>query len=362
MTNEALVNKLMGSDEAQQLLLSESREHSHLNEKSDLLQRRRPRRGGTSETDINLQQEQNGVLQTPLSPQCITDKQEAEFKFRLVFLCLAAYLGTGTLCFYLTSYQIEGIKTNNFLDALYFCVVTMTTVGYGDLVPNSTIAKLLACIYVFTGMALGGLILSKAADYIVEKQEIFLAESMCKAENFGLQEVAKELETKKSKYKFVLAVATFFVLMIAGTVFLYFIENLDFVDALYCVCSTVTTLGYGDKSFSTAAGRIFAVFWILSSTICLAQSFAYLAELYTEDRQRSLAKMVLTRKLSLSDLEAADLDGDKVVSAAEFVVYKLKEMGKINQEDISAVMESFRKLDCDQSGTLTEADIRNFEF
>jgi len=37
-------------------------------------------------------------------------------------------------------------------------------------------------------------------------------------------------------------------------------------------------------------------------------------------------------------------------------------MGKINQEDISAVMESFRKLDCDQSGTLTEADIRNFEF
>jgi potassium channel subfamily K len=45
----------------------------------------------------------------------------------------------------------------------------------------------------------------------------------------------------------------------------------------------------------------------------LAQSFAYLAELYTEDRQRSLAKMVLARKLSLRDLEAADLDGDKAV-------------------------------------------------
>ena len=45
----------------------------------------------------------------------------------------------------------------------------MTTVGYGDLVSNSTIAKLLACLYVYTGMALGGLILSKAADYIVEK-------------------------------------------------------------------------------------------------------------------------------------------------------------------------------------------------
>jgi potassium channel subfamily K len=37
-------------------------------------------------------------------------------------------------------------------------------------------------------------------------------------------------------------------------------------------------------------------------------------------------------------------------------------MGKINQEDITVVMELFRKLDCDQSGTLTEADIRNSEF
>jgi len=37
----------------------------------------------------------------------------------------------------------------------------------------------------------GGLILSNAADYIIEKQEIFLVESICKAENFGLEEVAK---------------------------------------------------------------------------------------------------------------------------------------------------------------------------
>ncbi|TKY53932.1 Two-pore potassium channel 1 [Spatholobus suberectus] len=149
--------------------------------------------------------------------------------------------------------------------------------------------------------------------------------------------------------------------MIAGTIFLYFVENLDFVDALYCVCSTVTTLGYGDKSFSTTIGRAFAVFWILSSTICLAQSFAYLAELYTEERQKSLVKMVLERKLSLFDLEAADLDGDHVVSATEFVLYKLKEMGKINQEDILIVMDIFRKLDFDKSGTLTKliSDILN---
>lgn len=45
------------------------------------------------------------------------------------------------------------------------------------------------------------------------------------------------------------------------------------------------------------------------------------------------------------------------ISASEFVLYKLKEMGKISQEDISVVMEAFQKLDIDQSGTLTASDL-----
>lgn len=298
------------SDESRQSLLSESRDHPHLNEKSDL-QRRRPPCGNSSENENNLQ-EQN-VVKSPLQSQHIDAKPQAEFNFKPVLFLLAAYLGGGTLCFLLTSHQIKGIKTNGFLDAIYFCVVTMTTVGYGDLVPDGQLAKLLACTYVFTGMALVGLILSKAADYIVEKQEIFLVRTLHMGENFGPEQISKEVETNKAKYKFMLAASVFLVLMIVGTTFLYFVENLEFVDAFYCVCSTVTTLGYGDKSFSTTIGRAFAVFWILSSTICLAQSFAYLAEFYTEERQKSLAKMVLSRKLSPLDLEAADLDGDNAV-------------------------------------------------
>jgi len=43
--------------------------------------------------------------------------------------------------------------------------------------------------------------------------------------------------------------------------------------------------------------------------------------------------------------------------AAEFVIYKLKEMGKISQEDISLVMQEFEQLDVDDSGTLSPSDI-----
>jgi potassium channel subfamily K, other eukaryote len=260
---------------------------------------------------------------TDPAPLLINDKEsiplsEAIFghlhpSFKKVAIILMVYLGVGTLIFYLVRNQIKGMKTERFLDALYFTIVTMTTVGYGDLVPNSDLTKLLACAFVFSGMALMGLILSKAADYLVEKQEVLLIKAMHMRQKVGPSEILKELEINKTRYKFFLVFFLLLILVIAGTIFLVNVEKLDVIDAFYCVCSTITTLGYGDKSFSTQAGRIFAVFWILTGTVCLAQFFLYMAELNTENRQKALVKWVLTRKMTNYDLEAADLDEDGTV-------------------------------------------------
>lgn len=55
-------------------------------------------------------------------------------------------------------YQVEH-RTNseafkNFFDALYFSVVTMTTVGYGDVIPLSQAGKLLTLLMIGTGVSL----------------------------------------------------------------------------------------------------------------------------------------------------------------------------------------------------------------
>lgn len=384
--DQPLCNALMASDhdDVKQGLLSEKKEPAQLNSETNEVQRRRNRQYGSTPCPSF----KNRLEQNEAGSQCPADCEpiyvKPQFSLKQVILLLVAYIGGGTFCFFLMRHQIKGKKTNAILDSMYLCVVTMSTVGYGDLVPNSMLAKLVACFYVFTGMALVGLILGKAADYIVEKQEILLVRAIHFREKIGPPELLKEVETEKVKFKCVTVGILLLLLVIVGTVFLCLVENLEVMDAFYCVCSTITTLGYGDESFSTGGGRIFAVFWILSSTICLAQFFLYLAELYTERRQRSLVKWVLTRRLTLSDLEDADLDHDKVVGyeynallfvnemyqfsrgltcwifcirAAEFIVYKLKEMGKICQEDISLVMETFKKLDIDHSGTLTASDL-----
>ncbi|KAG4143009.1 hypothetical protein ERO13_D06G162500v2 [Gossypium hirsutum] len=323
----------MADEDVRQSLLSSTIDSLNLNETKAIQRRKSHHRSkGPSEKES---QEQEKVLQ----PLINVEPTFVGLEFRIKYN------------------QIYGKKTNGVIDAIYFCVVTMTSVGYGDLVPHSTLAKILSCIYAFTGVALVGLILSNAADYIAEKQGILLVKSMLKNEKFNTAEVLMDVETNRDKYKFLMTSLLLVVLIISGISLLILVEGMEFIDAFYCVCSTMTTLGYGDKSFSTQEGRMFAILWILSSTICLGQFFLYLAALYTEKRQRSLVKWVINRKLTPSDLEAADMDHDEVVSAAEFILYKLKEMGKIYQDDVLLLMERFKDLDVDHSGTLTTDDL-----
>lgn len=271
---------------------------------------------------------------------------------------LIIYLGVGMICFYTVRHELKGLKTSSLVDALYFCIVTMTTLGYGDLVPHGVLAKIFACVFVFGGMTLVGLLLSCAADYLVEKQEKLLIKAFHAHHTHGLDKFANECQTHKAKWKLLISFTILLALIVVGVVVLHEVEGLDFLNSFYCVCSTITTLGYGDQSFSTEGGRIFAVVWILVSTVCLAQFFLYLAEATTEGRQHSLVHWVLTRKTTITDLEAADMNSDGVVSAAEFVIYKLKEMGKIGEEDVALVLKEFEHLDADHSGSLTVSDLK----
>ncbi|XP_062197642.1 two pore potassium channel b-like [Phragmites australis] len=277
--------------------------------------------------------------------------------FQLVGILMLAYLLAGTTAFYLAMDNISGDHTTSrALDALYFCVVTMTTVGYGDLVPDSDAAKLLACAFAFAGVALVGAFLSKAADYIVEKQEALLYRAI-HLHHADDREARRDMEANKVRYKLYTSAALVAALLASGTAFLVMAEGMRPVDAFYCVCATVTTLGYGDRSFSSSGGRAFAAVWITVSTVVVALFFLYAAELGAERRQRALARWVLTRPTTSMDLEAADLDGDHRVIATEFVLYKLKELGKINQEDIAEFLDQFDKLDPNHTGSLSAHDL-----
>lgn len=60
----------------------------------------------------------------------------------------------------------------SWIDSLYFCTVTLATVGYGDLTPTTDLGKAFAIVYIFLGL---GLIASFAS--MLAKERLRMAES-----------------------------------------------------------------------------------------------------------------------------------------------------------------------------------------
>ena len=65
-----------------------------------------------------------------------------EPEFRALFLTVLVVLGSGTWFYH----QAEGWS---WLDALYFTVVTLTTIGYGDLHPTTPASKIFTIFWFF---------------------------------------------------------------------------------------------------------------------------------------------------------------------------------------------------------------------
>jgi voltage-gated potassium channel len=68
-------------------------------------------------------------------------------QFRSLAVLVVFTLLSGTL-FYMV---VEGWST---VDAFYFSVTTLTTVGLGDIAPSTTFGKLFTTVYIFAGLGL----------------------------------------------------------------------------------------------------------------------------------------------------------------------------------------------------------------
>lgn len=68
---------------------------------------------------------------------------DAEFRGLLYVVVIILLGGTA---FY------HGVENWKWLDSLFFSVTTLTTVGYGNLVPQTDIGKIFTIIYIFLGL------------------------------------------------------------------------------------------------------------------------------------------------------------------------------------------------------------------
>lgn len=247
----------------------------------------------------------------PKSPQI--PKPQTSSIIRQGIWLLLIYLSIGVTIYSFNRDKFSGIETHPVVDALYFCIVTMCTIGYGDIAPLSPITKVFACVFVLVGFGFIDILLSGLVNFVLDLQENMILtglqmggrESNFSARNY-IVDVAKG--RMRIRLKVSLALGVVVLCIGVGSLVLYYVEGLDWVDSVYLSVMSVTTVGYGDRAFTTLQGRLFAAIWLLFSTLMVARAFLYLAEARIDRRHRRLAKKVLHRDITIDDWLAADIN------------------------------------------------------
>lgn len=83
---------------------------------------------------------------------------------RGVSLLIAVQLVGGAVFYHVT----EGWR---WVDAFYFCVATLTTVGYGDITPATDLGKIFTMVYLVTGIGLFVSFVTLVARHLLDERE-----------------------------------------------------------------------------------------------------------------------------------------------------------------------------------------------
>uniref|UniRef100_A0A7S4B2B2 EF-hand domain-containing protein n=1 Tax=Chrysotila carterae TaxID=13221 RepID=A0A7S4B2B2_CHRCT len=104
----------------------------------------------------------NVVIGTSLSllVSSVASKQGREFASMTKLLLLCAAMALLISCGSLGMSLLEGLP---FLEGAYWAVVTISTVGFGDIVPTTDASRVFATVYILVGVALAGYIFTQVA-------------------------------------------------------------------------------------------------------------------------------------------------------------------------------------------------------
>lgn len=311
----------------------------------------------------------------------MTNADNTSFYKILLFVPLYTVFWTLIFTFALDDGFVHQEGNNVFLDALYFCVVTFTTVGYGDSVLENNTVRFFVMVAALVGLIIFGLLFGMFGKKLVDKEKNLLKskkdrkgakmlnsfkgkkndDSGSETDSHGDDEssVSTIPETLLKKVSMILLWRTPVLVLIGvvGIIIGHF-EDWDIMESLYYAYITATTIGYGDYSPKTEGMRVVALFFIPLSVGIVGELVGAIGGAFIEVETDAAEDEFLDRDITLEDLDHIDNDNDEVVTKIEFLTFMLTAMKKVDAEEIEEIMEKFNELDNDDSGTLDKKDLQ----
>jgi len=336
---------------------------------------------------------------------------------RMLFRCQIAilmYMLTGVIAF------SRIFERWPIIDALYFSVVTFTTVGYGDLCPTTDAGKLFTIFYAFAGISIVGALLGYIGGSVIEAERAAIQKTRAAAraammelfdpkkkrrkggstkgtseeESTSESHVTKALagdgsrsssstddsglgtirgivsnlfsfrrhkDGKKSLLRSAFDTFTdsyyIFVPFLGLAAIIGKNEGWNSITSIYYAMATATTVGWGDVSPSSPQMRLLSLVFIPLAVISLGEVLGRIAGVFIRKNTLQAEREFMSRRMTLDDLEAMDVDKNGEVDQFEFLTFMLGSMQKVEPEMMMDLKDLFERLDVNGSGTIQKEDL-----
>jgi len=264
-----------------------------------------------------------------------------------------------------------------YIDALYFCMSTMSTVGYGDLSPLTDESSdgwmmTFTIMYIFVGIATIFPLIANTITCVTDPLfascrqvlEQMFPPLMVDLDGNGTPDFRVPDGSAFLYYaKGAITPVLFFmaVQIIFAYLFLFFEPQWDYGRSIYHCIVTATTVGYGDVPILTQEGEALACVHILISVSLLAAMIADVDGLRQTRRSELKRGRQFLERINVENILSLDVEGNGV-DKFEFVIGMLIRLEAVEPADVSQFMAQFEQLNCgtDGDGVLTRVELEQY--
>ena len=253
-------------------------------------------------------------------------------------LILVTYYSFGGLAYD----ELEGWAL---LDTTYFLTVTVTTVGYGDMCPETVEGQLFTVIYALLGLVFVFAALSPLLDALVWFKDLLLGPCTPPDPMETDDDGVLDLDDLRSRgnwgFKYVSALMGPIIVFVLGLIIGYFVLNLDTVDGVYWSMITMTTIGYGDISGSSPIEKAILCLYLPTAVAALADALTAVQTIGTAKDLVYSNFALSADKLLLGEAGGQHPNPDETLTEAEFLISVLKEKGIVDDMTVQAIRLQF---------------------
>lgn len=319
------------------------------------------------------------------APSLTSEYMNVEHSSRILWLFLLHALIYYTLAVIGFSYIVQSWTI---IDSLYYGTVLFCTIGFGDIEPDNTAARLYTICLALYGIAFLGILLGAVIDYCIDYRYVSSEQQRRKVGTQVLQRMQQtemkrrdetyvenvvdettdevssattECASEKSLRDEILALVLLEVPVLSFVILLAIgvghFEGWSVFNSIYWLVISGTTVGFGDFYPRNTYVKLFCIFYLPMAVAVLGDLLGRIVTIYMDRKRRRLEKEFLSQSLTLVDLSTMDTDHDGRVDKAEFLSYMLCALQKVSKEDVDGILDLFFKLDVDGSGVLTKRDL-----